>query len=289
MKTYTSAPARQHERTKQIECPLCGPASSAPYLALPGCLYVRCSGCGLVYQNPQPVFEDLRGRYDKDYFHYEIENEDNFYQLMRLGLNDIGFDDAFLAAAEDKSFLDIGCATGKLLGSMKDLGFNVQGVEICAQSAAYGMATRGVPIFIGTLEEAAFLDDSFSFIHFSHLIEHVPDPLGFLREVRRVLRKDGAVIVTTPNIDGLQARLFKAAWRSAIPDHLFLFSRITLEMLLVKAGFTVEQSVTWGGLARGTVPGWLKKPVDLLAKQFGFGDVMLLLARVRADQPASRS
>jgi hypothetical protein len=36
---------------------------------------------------------------------------------------------------------------------------------------------------------------------------------------------------------------------------------------------------TWGGLAAGTAPGWLKKPVDRLAKKWNFGDVILVVAR----------
>jgi SAM-dependent methyltransferase len=151
-------------------------------------------------------------------------------------------------------------------------------VEICAESALYGINTRRVPIFIGPLEQAAFQDNAFSFIHFSHLIEHVPDPYRFLSEVRRILAPNGFVIITTPNIDGLQARLFRSAWRSAIPDHLFLFSKKTLNRLLIRTGFIVHRTVTWGGLARGTAPDWLKRPVDRLAKKLGFGDVMLFLA-----------
>jgi 2-polyprenyl-3-methyl-5-hydroxy-6-metoxy-1,4-benzoquinol methylase len=281
MKTYSSSSNVLIERKIQVDCPICGNAPFYPYFAFKDCSFVKCSCCELVYQNPQPLFDDLRERYSKAYFKYEIENEDNFYQLMRLGLADIGFDDHFFSCTSEKTFLDIGCATGKLLGTLKQLGFMVQGVEICSESALFGIQERKVPIFIGPLDEAHFDSASFSFIHFSHLIEHVPDPFGFLIEVKRILRKNGFVIITTPNIDGLQARLFKTSWRSAIPDHLVLFSKQTLVKILEKAGFSVHKIVTWGGLARGTAPGWLKRPVDVLAKRFGFGDVMLLLAGIR--------
>lgn len=277
MKTYSSAAVFEIERKTGIACPVCGGGETRPGFSLPECAFVRCLTCGLVYQNPQPLFDDLKGRYARAYFEYEIENEDNFFELMRLGLRDIGFDESFFTSVPGKTFLDIGCATGKLLDVMQHLGFSVQGVEICEESARYGMATRRVPIFIGPLEAAAFPENAFSFIHFSHLIEHVPDPYRFLQEVKRLLAPNGYAIITTPNIDGLQARLFRAAWRSAIPDHLFLFSKTTLGRLLARAGLTVHRTVTWGGLARGSVPAWLKRPVDVLAKRLGFGDVMLML------------
>jgi 2-polyprenyl-3-methyl-5-hydroxy-6-metoxy-1,4-benzoquinol methylase len=287
VKTYSSAAVFERERKARIACPVCGGSSHRPHFRLPGCAFVRCAGCGLVYQNPQPLFEDLKSRYAQAYCDYEIENEDNFYELMRLGLRDIGFDEEFFTNVPGKTFLDIGCATGKLLDVMRHLGFHVRGVEICEESARYGIAKRQLPIFIGPLEAAGFSDGSFSFIHFSHLVEHVPDPYAFLLEVRRVLAPNGYVIVTTPNIAGLQARLFGPVWRSAIPDHLFLFSKRTLRLLLAKAGFRVRRLVTWGGLARGAAPDWIKRPVDALAKRLGFGDVMLMLAtRAEAESGA---
>lgn len=287
MKTYTSPLIKSCERKIYVDCPVCGKAPFYPFWGLKDCLYVRCQSCGLVYQNPQPVFADLKKRYQAEYFAYELQNEENFFKLMCLGLKDIGFTDDYFAHASKKTFLDIGCATGKLLAAMAEKGYSVQGVEICADSALYGVTERRVPIFIGQLKEANFPDDFFYFVHFSHLIEHVPDPYQFLVEVNRILDPQGFAIITTPNIESLQANLFKTAWRSAIPDHLFLFSKRTLRALLKKAGFEVLRIITWGGLAQGAGPHWLKKPLDSMAKRLGFGDVMLMLARPlkgRADR-----
>ena len=85
-------------------------------------------------------------------------------------------------------------------------------------------------------------------------------------------------MVITPNIAGFQARLFKNQWRSAIFDHLYLFSIKTLSKLLTQSGFRIEKTVTWGGIAEGIVPGRIKNLVDKGAKHFGLGDVMLVKA-----------
>jgi 2-polyprenyl-3-methyl-5-hydroxy-6-metoxy-1,4-benzoquinol methylase len=154
-------------------------------------------------------------------------------------------------------------------------------VDVCRESAEYGKAHRGVDIFPGTLEEARFGDNTFGAVHFSHLIEHVPDPRGFLGEVRRILAPGGWALITTPNIDGFQARLFGKGWRSAIADHLVLFSKKTLQNLVRDSGFDVQQCVTWGGLAVGTAPAIIKRPADSLAKRWGFGDVVMVLAAKR--------
>jgi 2-polyprenyl-3-methyl-5-hydroxy-6-metoxy-1,4-benzoquinol methylase len=278
-KTYSSAPGAERQET--IPCPGCGASRARQMLACDGFAFVRCRTCSLVFQNPRPVFEDVRKRYGGKYFSYELENERIFFGLMRLGLRDIGFEALSRTLPAPRSFLDIGCATGMLIESMKGEGWDARGVDVCRESAEYGMAQRGVSIFVGTLEEAGFPADSFSIIHFSHLIEHVPDPRGFLSEVRRILKPQGYAIITTPNVDGFQARLFGKGWRSAIADHLTLFSKRTLGKMILESGFEIRQTVTWGGLAAGTAPGIVKKPMDWLSKKCGFGDVVLFLAAKR--------
>jgi 2-polyprenyl-3-methyl-5-hydroxy-6-metoxy-1,4-benzoquinol methylase len=278
-KTYSSVPGA--ERMKAVACLGCGSDRSRVALRCDGFTFVRCEGCGLVYQNPQPVFDDLRERYGTDYFAYELSNERNFFGLMRMGLADIRFSELAAEIPEPRTFLDIGCATGMLIESMKGEGWDARGVDVCKESAEYGRTHRGVQIFAGTLEEACFPAEEFAVVHFSHLIEHVPDPRSFLHEVRRILKPDGFAVITTPNVDGFQARLFGTAWRSAIADHLVLFSRRTLPRMLVECGFAVSKTATWGGLALGTAPMVIKRPMDKLAKKWGFGDVMLFLAAKR--------
>ena len=285
MKTYTSP--QTHERTTAVRCNLCGYDVPSSFLQDDNYIFVRCRNCGFVYQNPQPVFEDLRRRYSEGYFQYEIDNEANFFHLMALGLRDVRFDVLTQAvtkrqlaahAAQRRTFLDIGCATGMLLEHMREEGWSVRGVDLTPESAAYGRAHRGLDIFAGTLHEAALPEGSQTVIHFSHLIEHVPNPGHFLHEVARVLAPGGLALVTTPNVNGLQARIFRNRWRSAIADHVYLFNKRTLRRFLRGAGLRPIRTVTWGGLAVGSAPTWIKRPMDRLAKRWGFGDVVMIAA-----------
>jgi 2-polyprenyl-3-methyl-5-hydroxy-6-metoxy-1,4-benzoquinol methylase len=281
IKTFTSP--RGEEKLIVTHCKICGSKRFREVYGVQSSIFVRCLSCGVVYQNPVPGSEDLANRYTSDYFEYEFNNESNFFGLMKLGLADIGFDKMEKAGFENTNFLDIGCATGMLLEHMKNAGWRVSGVDICPQSARYGTEKRNVPIFAGTLEDARFPDKHFSIIHFSHLIEHVTDPKTFMSEVRRILSDSGMAIITTPNIEGFQARLFGKSWRSAIPDHIHLFSKRTLSRLIVDSGFKVMKTVTWGGIAKGAAPQFIKAPLDKLAKKWGFGDVMLILVRKQQD------
>jgi hypothetical protein len=93
--------------------------------------------------------------------------------------------------------------------------------------------------------------------------------------VYELLVPGGAAIIVTPNRKGFQARLLRRKWRSCIADHLNLFDKKGLGRILRETGFAIQKTLTWGGIARGLAPGFIKVPIDRLAKRFGFGDVML--------------
>jgi SAM-dependent methyltransferase len=247
--------------------------------------------------NPQPVPVAVSLRYDTnhgdDYLEYEKANEAAFLRLQELALADAGFFDLEknlfsanktakkTAAVPDSAAaplaLDVGCAAGAMLRLLQSRGWDVKGIEISGPQAAF-CRSRGLDVRSLTLEENHFPARHFDAVLASHVIEHLNDPWSFVVEARRILKPGGRFYVTTPNIAGLQARVFGSRWRSAIFDHLYLFSVKTLTCLLEKAGFKVERVKTWGGLAAGIVPPGIKTIFDKLAKPLGFGDVMIIRA-----------
>jgi len=277
VKTW-STPAADDEK-RPIPCALCGHHLFKPALLCGGFFYVRCTSCGLVQINPQPLESEIKRRYGENYLAYELENEDTFFNLQLLGLADTNFDRLAFTAVKKPRILDIGCATGKLLEHLREKGWETTGVEISAPQAEYCRQNRNLDVRSIPLAENHFPPGSFDVVHASHLVEHVNDPAGLAREVSRILAPEGRFFVTTPNIAGFQARLFKGRWRSAICDHLYLFSIKTLSRLLVENGFAIEKAVTWGGLAAGIAPLPLKRLFDRAAKRFGFGDVVMIRAK----------
>ncbi len=280
MKTFSKEAGS--ERLRKISCALCGGSRFRRWNGSDS-LFVKCFDCGLIFQNPQPVQVELVDRYDEEYFAYETENEKQFFNLMELGLADVDFDSIERSLPPQRSFLDIGCATGMLIARMKERGWREQGVEVCRPAAEFGMRERGLRISVGTLEEARFPEGAFDVVHCSHLIEHLTNPRGFLEEIRRILAPKGYFIVTTPNADGFQARLFGREWRSMIDDHMYLFTRRTLRRLIEDSGFRVVRGKTWGGLAVGTAAKPIKDFVDRTAKRLNFGDVMIYLCQRREE------
>jgi 2-polyprenyl-3-methyl-5-hydroxy-6-metoxy-1,4-benzoquinol methylase len=141
--------------------------------------------------------------------------------------------------------LDVGFGDGSTLVRMRELGWDVVGIEtdpVCvANSRALGLDTRQ-----GTLKAHAFQDASFDAIHASHVLEHVHDPLGLLRECHRILKPGGVVVMTTPNLASWGHRRFGAGWVPLdSPRHVMLFSPQNARTILRKAGFRT-------GLVRST-------------------------------------
>jgi len=287
-------------RSEIVPCVCCNSSVFKPSLNCEGFSFVRCASCSLVQQNPQALQEEINKRYSdtygNDYLSYELKNEEAFLKLQLLALKDAGFDklekEIFSRfPAEPPSILDVGCATGALLANLRDRSagsetprnevsraWRVTGAEI-SPSAAYAKNERGLDVYNIPLEEIKFKEYSFDVVLASHLIEHLNDPKTFLSETHRILKDGGRCFITTPNIDGFQARLFGSRWRSAIFDHLYLFSARTLSKMLKDTGFKIESIRTWGGLAAGFAPPWIKKTADRMAKIFGCGDVMIIRAR----------
>jgi SAM-dependent methyltransferase len=122
----------------------------------------------------------------------------------------------------------------------KYLDWQVAGVELSDFASTYARETLGLDVQTGTLETTRFSEGSFDVVTFWDVIEHVPNPLETLRRAYRLLRSDGLLVLRTPNLDSLDARVFGSYWIGyELPRHLYVFSRRTLERLLQKAGFCV--------------------------------------------------
>ena len=258
VRTYSNV-ARDDEAQEQTACAVCAAfgrratGDPIPHWQLDGYRFVRCPTCGHIYQNPRPAPSALDDRYSERYFRYELENAEQFLQLMSRGIADSGVMRR-LSPAQPRTLLDIGCATGALLEHYRQQDWQVQGIELCRPAAHYARAHRNVAVIDGDYTAAALPDGHYTLVHSSHVIEHLPDPFHFLQYTARVLHPDGYAIIVTPNIRSMQAALMGSRWRSAIADHLHLFSARNLIDLARRADLRLVRKRSWGGLALGVAP-----------------------------------
>jgi 2-polyprenyl-3-methyl-5-hydroxy-6-metoxy-1,4-benzoquinol methylase len=136
--------------------------------------------------------------------------------------------------------LDLGCGRGVILGALAEQGFEVHGLEISAE-AARGADPRAEIRIAENLTDAEYRTASFDQVIIWHVLEHINDPVGTLREVHRILKPGGRLIVAVPNFSSLQARCTGAAWfHLDLPRHVYHFPLPALRQLLTLTGFHVR-------------------------------------------------
>lgn len=112
-----------------------------------------------------------------------------------------------------ESILDVGCSEGFLHDKIIEDYPNTIGIDI--------KPVNKTNLIVSNAELICFKESLFNTIVAGELIEHLPNPKNFLREAKRVLKKDGIVIITTPNKKSLINLIFK---NNQHKDHISLMS-----------------------------------------------------------------
>jgi len=219
----------------------------------------RCLDCGLVYVSPRlrqewrstfnswDVICDRGLEYDAQ-ASYHILTAQRRLQRVERYLGGPG------------KIMDVGCATGYFLDTARKRGWLVSGVEVDPKPATQASERCGLPVTIGSLEAARCQDSYFDCVHMNDVIEHLPDPVGTLREARRILKQSGVLFVGTHNLESLRSRLDGNQWRDLGGlDHLFCFSAKTLRIMLKEADFEI-QATTSGDILKIADKAELGKP-----------------------------
>jgi 2-polyprenyl-3-methyl-5-hydroxy-6-metoxy-1,4-benzoquinol methylase len=132
--------------------------------------------------------------------------------------------------------LDVGCNEGRGLIKYKKNGFFAEGLEI-NEKATLEAKKKGFTVYTQTLEKF-FPKKLYDVIVLSHVLEHTIEPKAMLKNTIRLLKPEGEIWISCPNIKSWQRRLFGKYWINwHIPFHIYFFSKNTLESLLNQCGF----------------------------------------------------
>ncbi len=137
--------------------------------------------------------------------------------------------------------LDVGCGAGFFLDAARQRGYEIAGVDLSPVPARYVQSQLGLNVSVGSLYEYAAPSMSFDAVTIFQTIEHDPHPAELCKELLRVLRPGGVLMVTTPAADGFVARAMGKRWfgyRNV--EHVSFFSRGSLGYALKQAGFEIE-------------------------------------------------
>ncbi|MBF0146737.1 MAG: class I SAM-dependent methyltransferase [Magnetococcales bacterium] len=206
-----------------------------------------CSHCGLAQQVPMPTARDALRFYPENYVHYQASPARGLRSvLMKLYTRRILARLRKLGVQPGQSLLDVGCGGGEKLALLRDgLQLKVIGVEPNAQAANNAREQFGLEVKTGFFPTPDLNPDSFDFVQINHVIEHVPNPVGLLEEIFRVLKPGGWVIGETENMDCLSFRLFGRYWSFLhTPFHLSFFTPKTLDGVFRRSSFKTCQTVS---------------------------------------------
>lgn len=198
------------------------------------------SHCGLVFLHPQMSPEEERLFYEKEYGEiYSNEKGTTPAQLFTAWIGDAAlyFEWIKKYINPDSGCLELGCASGYFLETIKPHVKQVSGIETHTLLKKY-CQDLGIRMF-DSLTECA--DNSFDTVFMFFLLEHMGDPLKYLQEVKRVLKDRGKIVIVVPNVDDALFRLYDIlGFRTFYftPAHLFYYSKATLAGLIQKAGFS---------------------------------------------------
>jgi 2-polyprenyl-3-methyl-5-hydroxy-6-metoxy-1,4-benzoquinol methylase len=151
---------------------------------------------------------------------------------------------AFKWVPDGAKVLDIGCGDGSSLMYLQNRGCDAQGVD-SDQNVARIAAQYGLNIKVGVFDPGDYAEQSFDYVVMEQLIEHIADPVAMLKSVSSILKPEGSLVLSTPNMQSLGAKWFKDAWLHwHAPYHVSFFTRKSLELCLQAAGFRLEKIFT---------------------------------------------
>ncbi len=229
-----------------------------------------CIHCGLIQRSLLPAPDEpteglLYGEYTAG------DNSANRRSLMRLDL-------IRQLLPENGLMLDVGAGSGAFVKEARHQGLSAYGIEMLPQDGVCEWLVNH------DISKAPFLIDgrTFEVINLNHVLEHVSDPIPFLKGILASLSDSGTLIVEVPNeVRALSIRIKqvlgkKSNSKTAFLDHRLFFERRSLINCLEKVGFQVIKASTPRVCYRN---GFIHESFDQFQSLIGQGNVLEILAR----------
>jgi SAM-dependent methyltransferase len=200
---------------------------------------VGCRKCGFVQSNPRPDARGLEVFYRDHYRHFYqgVDTPDAAYistlnKDARLSYTSDFFRKS-LGLKDEAVILDFGCGEGSLFAALRKAGFTAAfyGVELNANFGAYASQFGDA-----TVSNAINASEPIDLAIVNHVLEHLADPIGTLRQLGTLLSPSGRIYIDVPDVEEYQG----------IEDlhiaHIYHFSERTLAQLVSRAGFLIEKT-----------------------------------------------
>lgn len=231
-----------------VACPVCDGGPARAKLEKDGVSILECPACGLAFWVPEPGFAPER-IYTREYFEGGEDAGYDNYELLAPTLRRT-FADRIARLPRPTAgarLLDVGAAYGFAVDEATERGWSAFGLEISVDAAARTAALCPGRALVANALRLPFADATFDAVTLWDVLEHLADPRRAAQEVARILRPGGRLVLSTGDVRSAVARVSGARWHLyTIPEHLFFFSRRSLEILLERSGLRVETMVARG-------------------------------------------
>ena len=205
---------------------------------------VECKNCRLIRLEPRPSPEELALYYPPDYW-FAPENtvtariEEGYRRfVLRDHLNFVLR--AIKDSGESGLVVDVGCGGGLFLKMLREHGLPVLGLESSHSAASVAWKRNRVAVIQGDLAKTPVERGAFAAVTMFHVLEHLHDPVSYLRSARDLLLPNGRLIVQVPNASCWQFLMFGEYWNGVdVPRHLVNYRQRDIENLLEYCGFEV--------------------------------------------------
>lgn len=213
----------------------------------------ECKKCGLIFVNPQPTPKELSKHYPKQY--YSLKGKEprklkvKLYEILfsksnsflKLILSPVKYLLKSTKVVEGGKFLDVGCGSGEFILLMEKFKMDCYGVEPSEIDEEF-VKNHKLKIFNGTLKKAKYPENYFDVITLSWVFEHLTNPSETIKELARILKPKGLLIISVPQSKSLMYKLFKTCWVSLdTPRHLFIYSPETIKKYARKADLKINK------------------------------------------------
>ena len=196
----------------------------------------------LVYTHPQPAATDLGRYYESEDYISHTDGKRSFFEKMYQAVKNIALKNKVslinkLQPAKG-TLLDIGAGTGDFLITAKQSGWQTLGIE--PSEKAKGIAIKkGVDFIENT---ATIANHSIDAITMWHVLEHVPDVEKQIRELKRIIKPTGTIIIAVPNFNSYDAKHYGNFWAAYdVPRHLWHFSKTAIKTLFEREGLQLQK------------------------------------------------
>jgi SAM-dependent methyltransferase len=207
-------------------------------------LLVECKNCRLIRLEPRPTPQELSRYYPPEYWFAPEDDAASKIeeQYRRFVLRDhVNFVmRAMENSGENGLVVDVGCGGGLLLRMLRERGLAVLGLEKSQEAASAAWKRNHVAVVRGDLSEGPIERGTCAVVTMFHVLEHLHEPVSYLRSARDLLVPGGRLVIQVPNASSWQFLMFGEHWNGVdVPRHLVNYRQRDLEHLLDYCGFEV--------------------------------------------------